>query len=67
LGQLALQQTSAKKHARNRMNEHCYPFSLLAAKNSKDEKKQIYFLRMKTDYPPFGGQRTKQYLKCYSS
>jgi len=39
-GQPALQQTSAEKHAGDRTNEHCYAFSLLVAKNSKDRKKK---------------------------
>ena len=51
-GQPTLQRTNAKKmHAGNCTNEHCYAFSLLAAKNSKDEKKIDIFLRMEADYP----------------
>jgi len=51
-GQPTLRRTSAKKmHAGNRTNEHCYAFSLLAAKNGKDEKKIDIFLRMEADYP----------------
>jgi hypothetical protein len=41
-GQPALQQTNAEKHAGNRTNEHCYAFSLLAAKKNKDRKKKRY-------------------------
>ncbi len=41
-GQPALQQTNAEKHAGNHTNEHYYAFSLLAAENSKDRKKNRY-------------------------